>query len=399
MKLRSLLASAALMALPLQAAAATPATVRVDFDARSIRTVVVEGQADRATARPVTIDDPVRIASVSKMFVAFGVMRLVDKGKLDLDRDVSDYLGWRLRNPAFPDKAITLRLLLSHQASVSDAADYLIPVDQTIRAKMADPKAWDNRHAPGSGWFAYANLSFPIIASVMERASGERFDRVIDREVIRPLGLKACFNWSPCTQSDAARAVVLYRATGEVARDDLKSQLPPCPGIPAADASCDMQGYRIGWNGAIYSPQGGLRISARDLAKTGQMLLRNGKGFLKPSSFDTLVRVHWTYDGTNGVSEEGAPMTGFFCAYGLAIHTIGSGGKGCNDDPFGDGRQRIGHSGDAYGLRSGLWVDMAAGKGTAFFTTAVAPDAQLGRSAFTAVEERVLQTPSVQPDK
>ena len=72
------------------AMAAQPATVRVDFNIKQIKAVIVEGEADRATGRLVTIDDPVRIASVSKMFVAYGVLRLVEQGKLDLDRDVSE---------------------------------------------------------------------------------------------------------------------------------------------------------------------------------------------------------------------------------------------------------------------------------------------------------------------
>jgi CubicO group peptidase (beta-lactamase class C family) len=263
--------------------------VRVTFNAKRITGVHLKGLADPATNRQVTIDDPVRIASVSKLFVALGVMRLVDTGKLDLDRDVSDYLGWQLRNPAFPDSKITLRLLLSHQSSATDDADYLIPVDQTVRAKMADPKAWDARHAPGSGWFHYTNLNFPIVASVMEAATHERFDQLIDRTVMKPLKLSACFNWSPCTVKQAGRAVVLFRSTGEVARDDLKGALPACPGVAAADGGCDLSRYAPGWNGGIFSPQGGLRISARDLASTGQMLLRGGRGFLKPASFAALI--------------------------------------------------------------------------------------------------------------
>lgn len=376
-----------------------PATVRVDFDRSRITASFTEGAADRQTGRAVTIDDPVRIASVSKMFVAFAVLRLVERGKLDLDRDVSDRLGWQLRNPAFPEAKITLRMLLSHQSSVSDAADYLIPVDQNIRSKMADSKAWDAKHAPGSGWFSYTNLNFPIVASVIERATGERFDRAVTRLVMKPLGITACFNWSPCTMAQARRAVVLYRATGAIARDDLKGTLPPCPGVAAADGSCDLARYTLGDNGAIFSPQGGLRISARDLAKVGQMLMRRGKGFLRPTSFAELTGPHWRFSGANGMGEEGQPINGFFCAYGLAVQTIGTGGAGCNDDPFGDGRVRIGHSGEAYGLKSGLWVDPASGKGTAFFTTAVPEDAPRGRSAFYAVEEAVLQRQLPQPDK
>jgi CubicO group peptidase (beta-lactamase class C family) len=365
--------------------------VRVLFNAKGITDVYTAGLADPATGRVVTIDDPVRVASISKLYVALGVMRLVDAGTLDLDRDVSDYLGWSLRNPAFRDAKITLRLLLSHQSSVSDDADYLIPVDKTVREKMADPKAWDAVHAPGSGWFHYTNLNFPIIASVMEAATGERFDRLMTRTVMKPLKLQACYNWSPCTVDQAKRAVVLFRSTGEVARDDLKGALPACPGVAAADGSCDLSRYTPGWNGAIFSPQGGLRISAHDLVKTGQMLMRGGKGFLTPASFKALTDPAWRSDGKNGVGENGLAEDGFFCAYGLAVQTLSN--PGCKDDPFGDGAKRIGHAGEAYALKSGLWVDRTTKTGIAFFITGVPEEAPKGKTAFYAVEEALIARP------
>jgi CubicO group peptidase (beta-lactamase class C family) len=382
---------AALFSAP---ALANAVTVRIDFDQKGMTPVILEGTRHKEGGVAVTVDDKVRIASVTKLYVALGVMRLVDQGKLDLDRDVSDYLGWPLRNPAFPDRPISLRMLLSHQSSVSDAADYLIPVDQTIRAKMADPKAWDLKHAPGSGWFHYTNLNFPIVASAMERATGERFDRLMDRIVMKPLKLTACFNWAMCTDKDATNAITLYRSTGELARDDLKGKLPACPGVAAADGSCDLSKYQLGWNGAIFSPQGGLRVSARDLAKTGQMMLRGGKGFLKQDSFSTLVIPAWRFDGGNGLGENGLAEEGFFCAYAMAVQTIGLGSKGCKDDGFGDGKVRVGHAGEAYGLKSGLWVDAKNGKGTAFFTTAVPENEPRGTSSFYAIEERILRRPS-----
>ena len=62
----------------------------------------------------------------------------------------------------------------------------------------------------------------------------------------------------------------------------------------------------------------------------------------------------------------------------------------CRDGLFGDGRLRLGHSGDAYGLRSGLWFDLEAGDGIAYFVTQV-PDGQKGkRSAYSAAEEGVI---------
>ena len=73
--------------------------------------------ADPANNLPLALDSRYRTASISKTFAAVGAMRLVEQGKLDLDRDVSDYLGFTLRNPNYPDKAITTRMLLSHTSS------------------------------------------------------------------------------------------------------------------------------------------------------------------------------------------------------------------------------------------------------------------------------------------
>ena len=111
------------------------------FDAHGVTRSGASGFADRAAGRRLTIDDPARIASVTKLHVALGVMRLVEQGKLDLDHDVSDTLGWRLRNPAFPDRPITLRLLLSHRSSLRDGVDYAIPLGKTLRETLAQPEA------------------------------------------------------------------------------------------------------------------------------------------------------------------------------------------------------------------------------------------------------------------
>jgi CubicO group peptidase (beta-lactamase class C family) len=358
------------------------ARVRVTFNAMQVTSVSASGLADRATKRRVTADDPVRVASVSKLVVALGVMRLVDAGTLDLDRDVSDYLGWRLRNPEFPDQPISLRMLLSHTAGVRDGNDYRVPLGKTVRAAMTNPKAWDPRYSPAT-YFTYSNLNYPIVGSIMERATGERFDALMQRLVLKPLGVEACFNWPTCSDARVARAVVLYHVNGSVRNDDLKGKQPPCP-VFTESPGCDLTGYQPGDNGALFSPQGGLRISARDLAKIGQMLLNDGKGFLSPAAMAELTKPVWTFDGNNGDSEGG-----FYCSYGLAVQQIATQPASCNDDMFGDGKRRIGHAGEAYGLRSGLWIDPVRGTGVAFFATAVPDEAAKGRSAYTAVEEQL----------
>ena len=160
-----MLLSALLLAAALPQTAPDPvAQVRVAFDARGETSIKVRGLADIAAKRPIGIDDPVRVASISKMVVAIGVLRLVEQGKLSLDADVSRYLGWKLRNPAFPDKPITLRLLLSHLSSLTDNIDYVLPLDADMRAILEKPEAWDAKHAPGT-WFHYTNFNTPVVAA------------------------------------------------------------------------------------------------------------------------------------------------------------------------------------------------------------------------------------------
>jgi CubicO group peptidase (beta-lactamase class C family) len=369
--------------LMLVTACARPeARVRVAFDAARITATQASGIADRTTKRRVTADDPVRVASITKLVVALGVMRMVEARTLDLDRDASDYLGWKLRNPGFPETPITLRMLLSHTAGVRDANDYRVPLGKTVQAALADPKAWEAKHPPGR-YFAYSNLNFPVIGSAMEQVSGERFDVLMQRLVLKPLSIDACFNWPSCSDARVARAVVLYHADGSVRGDDLGGKQPACPVF--TESGCDLSTYRPGDNGALFSPQGGLRISARDLAKVGQLFLTDGGDFLSAASMLTLIKPLWIYDGSNGDTE-----SGFFCRYSLAVQTLATPHPDCRDDPFGDGRQRVGHAGEAYGLRSGLWIDRAGGKGVAFFATAVPDEIAKGKnSSFTIIEEQL----------
>ncbi len=369
--------------LPPPPAAVPYAWVR--FDAGGIKGSGASGLADPFAGWALTVDDPVRIASVSKMVVAMGVLRLAEQGKLSLDQDVSELLGWRLRNPAFPDKPITLRLLLSHLSSLQDDADYVIPFGETVRDKFEDPKAFDREHAPDT-FFRYSNLNFPVIASALETATGERFDRLMARLVLRPLELDACFNWTMCSDAAIARAVVLTRPDGSIALDNQQGRRPACPVFTRKGAACDLEAYGLGSNGGIFSPQGGLRISAMDLARLGQLVLRRGrlgKGrFLSEASMETLLRPHWRFDGANGATE-----SGFYCSYALAVQVLPTSTAGCRDDLLGDGTALVGHAGDAYGVRSGLWVDRRRGEGIAYFATVNGDDPKPGRSAYRAIEE------------
>ncbi len=401
--IRILVSLACLIASTTAPAAGPVAQVRVAFDRNGVVSTRAEGMADLATGRKVTADDPVRVASISKLVTSIGAMRLVEAGTLDLDADVSRYLGWTLRHPRHPDTPITLRLLLSHRSSLTDAAGYYAtPLGEPLKTILDDPKAWDEAHAPGTH-FRYTNLNFPLVAMAMEQAAGERFDLLMRRLVLEPLKLDACYNWATCDDATAKRAVVLYRER-QVVRDDNHAGKPPCAVVTVEGDDCDLARWKPGENGALFSPQGGLRISANGLAKIGRLLLNHGQvdgvRLLKPASVDAMVAPQWTFDGGNGVTHEEDTGDGrnqaFFCRYGLAVQTLATPVAGCGDDPFGDGVPRVGHSGDAYGLRSGLWLDLRAGTGVAYFATDAGGSRGGAHSAFSRIEE-ALATDSPSP--
>ena len=341
-----------------------PATVVVAFDRESVAPLIVEGVADREAGRVVEANDPVRIASISKLIMTLATLRLVDEGKVNIYTDVSEYLGWQLRSPHHPDAKVTLELLLAHRSGLRDRAGYVVPLGESLRARLADPQAWYADAPPGEAPFAYANLGSPVVATVLEAATGERYDRIVERTVFSPLGIEACLNWIGCSEEQLARAVVLYRDTGEIARDN-PADLPPNCTIPVADGTeCSLEAYVPGTNASVFSPQGGVRIGMMDLAKIGQAIMMvEDREFLSRGAREPL----------RSVIEGETRGQDFFCFYGIGLQLIDVPRSTCQDRLFGTGVPNIGHAGEAYGLRSGLWFSANERGGIAYFTTAVPP--------------------------
>lgn len=369
----STVSSASATSPPPMKYAIQPAKIELTVSANGKLISHVSGHAGTPWRR-VTTDDPVRIASISKLVTGIAVMRLVERGQIDLDRDVGLYLGWPVRSPAFPDAPISMRMLLSHQSGITDAADYILPLDGELPAILARPASWDAAHAPGD-WFRYANLNFPVIAAVMEAVTGERFDRIMAREVFTPLKLDACFNWQTgCSAGRRARAVTLLRPNGDLAKDGplkdgpqkdrlMGAGVPECAFVRASNGDCDIAAYRLGRNGSAFSPQGGLRISAKDLMTIGKVLRDGGRPLLSAKAYAEMTQAQWTFNGHNGDDEKGA-----FMAYGLSIH-IAADSKGA---------RWIGHIGEAYSLRAGLWVNPKSKETRLKITTMVDEFAPVG---------------------
>jgi CubicO group peptidase (beta-lactamase class C family) len=283
-------------------------------------------------------------------------------------------------------------MLLSHTASVREHDDdYVVPLGGSLQQLMADPGNWDAQHGPGDGYFSYVNLNYPIIGSIIERATGERFDLWMHEHVLAPMKLDACFNWPTCSDEAIARAVELDDPSGKPVKDDLHGRRPSCPVFVKEGAPCDLSLWRPGENGALFAPQGGLRISARGLARIGRMLLNGGSldgvRILSPQAVDVLFTQVWRFNANNGQTDGG-----FYCSAGNGSHQLPNKVPGCADDLGTKGAILVGHAGDAYGMKSGLWLDRQHGRGIAYFVTGV-PDlaAKAPGTAYTAAEVHAFQ--------
>ena len=251
----------------------------VAFDKDQVTPLIVEGLRNFESRELVKANDPVRIASISKLIMALATLRLVDEGKVDRAADVSNYLGFKVRSPNFPDAPVTLAQLLSHRAGLRDKAGYIIALGESLETKLKDPDAWYAEAPPGDASFEYANLGSPVVATALEAATGELYDRLLERTVFTPLGVAACVNWIGCSDDMVSRAVALYRHTDEPARD-YPSDLPPACAIPVAKGvECSLETYVPGTNASVFSPQGGVRIGMIDLARIGQRLGQKGFSF------------------------------------------------------------------------------------------------------------------------
>ena len=148
---------------------------------------------------------------------------------------------------------------------------------------------------------------------------------------------------------------------------------------------CDLGRWKLGENGSLFAPQGGLRISARGLARIGRMMLNNGMldgvRVLSPHAVDTLLTQTWRFDGSNGRTDGG-----FYCSAGNGTHQLPNRFRAA-PTTWHQRRVLVGHAGDAYNMKSGIWIDRTRGRGIAYFVTGVPdPAPKAPGSAYTAAE-------------
>ena len=267
--------------------------------------------------------DIFRIASISKSFSATAIMQLAEAKKLSLTDDFSNLVGFKVRNPKFPETVITLKMILSHTSSINDSEGYF-NLDVINPEKGKNWEKCYNDYEPGKGYL-YCNLNFNMVGAVIEKIAGERFDSYIKNHIISPLGLYGGY-WVESLQQD--RFVTLY---------DYNASLKKFTASPLAYAprTNEINNYVMGYTTPIFSPTGGMKISATDLAKYMTMHMNYGK-----------------YKGKRIISKKSSKLIQTKVSdqesYGLAIET---------NDKVINGKPLKGHTGSAYGLFSAMFFD------------------------------------------
>lgn len=281
------------------------------------------GLKDNSTNETLNTNHIFRIASISKSFSATSIMQLVEDGKLSLDDDISDLVGFNVRNPNFPDQKITLKMLMSHTSSINDSQGYFT-LDAINPSKNPDWKNCYSKFAPGTN-YTYCNLNYNMIGSVIEKYSGIRFDNYVKQNILNPLGLYGGYN---IDSLDASRFATLHEYNAKT------KTLSPSPLAYAARRE-ERLNYQMGYSTPIFSPTGGMKISSNDLAKYMIMHMNFGKS----NGVKIISKKSSKLMQTKVSEEEG---------YGLALS---------NTDDIIQGEMLTGHTGSAYGLYSAMFFN------------------------------------------
>ncbi|NLY72045.1 MAG: beta-lactamase family protein, partial [Clostridiales bacterium] len=151
------------------------------------------GYADVASGRELTVNTPMSVQSITKSITAWGVMRLVEKGLIDLDAPVSQYLkSWKFPQSDYPTENITTRQLLSHTAGMplGDFTNVYSP-DETMPSnrEVMTGEAVLAREAGTK--FSYSNTGYNLLEILIEDVTEQSFSEYIGTEIFLPLGMES----------------------------------------------------------------------------------------------------------------------------------------------------------------------------------------------------------------
>lgn len=334
-------------------------------------------------------DTKYRIASISKLVTAVGVWQLIEQGRIDPEADVSGYLGFVLRNPSYPHIPITVKMLMSHTSSIREKpGSYNIPYGHPIREFFTEgtpcynPGCWASAgEAPGE-YFAYCNMNYCLLGTVIENVSGERFDRYMTKHIFAPMGLSCSYHVGGMPREVQDQVGTLYRKLNADGVQDPVNGVwtAQCDDFGGGYPREDFTQYETGTNGSLFGPMGSLRISISELCCIMQMFCGKGSWqgtqILRPETVERMFTPVWTFDPEE---KNGENYAGLMNCYGMGPHiftnTLGDKLVPGQALPF------AGHTAEAYGLVGGMAFDREQGNGIVYFSAGIGGD--MSKSAGT----------------
>jgi D-alanyl-D-alanine carboxypeptidase len=299
------------LAVRLIAAGATPGAAVAIGDRDRILAVRSYGRADQAAGLPVDEHTLFQIGSISKSFTALCLLRVWERGRLDLDAEVTALLPW------FPVAGVTVHHLLSHTGGIiCSLGDPPSPGYEVLTLAETARAAAGER-------FWYSNVGYQALGYVLEGLTGEPYASTYRRQIIAPLGLRE--TEPALTNALRSRLAIGYEPLDDTRPWRLGDPLAPAPWLEYTGAD------------------GSVCATVADLARYGQMLLNGGAGVLSARGFERL---------TTPVAQDTDDDCWY--GYGVMLRTVA-------------GRRWIGHSGSMVAHNAQLWCDLDAGLVVAAF--------------------------------
>ncbi|MGD1317828.1 serine hydrolase domain-containing protein [Chryseobacterium sp. 2R14A] len=290
------------------------------------------GYADKENNIPFTPKTMMNIASISKTFTGFCIMKAVEEGKVDLDEDINHYLPFKVINPNFPNEKITLRHLATHTSGLADRYPFYTDSTYVYNGEKPEPlgdflknyfvkggKHYDKDNfinsKPGTNR-DYSNIGAGLAGYIIELRTGQKLNEYSKKYIFNPLKMKnSGWNLSEINLKNHSK---LYQ------KEDSKIKSIPL------------------YEGITY-PDGGVRTSVVELSRFFITLLDDGKyndkRLLKKELATEMLRFQFTESNRPENVKKDKLNSGIFWATKM-------------------GGTRIGHNGSDPGVRTFMLSDL-----------------------------------------
>lgn len=272
------------------------------------------GARDPQRNLPATADTLYAIGSVTKSFVAMGILQLAEAGKLNLQDPVSQHIPFTL---GLPEAPITIHHLLTHSLGLSSLATSTMVIHKGLGLESGIPLSSPNDFyrfvngaqdeivaKPGERFF-YHNAGYRMLGHIIQEKSGLPFHEYLQQRIIAPLGMARTTFEVAALQADADHAI-FHRKSAAGANEPTPFPYPSPVDNPEF---------------SFLSAAGGLFSSVNELAQYVQMHLAQGQGqsppLMSPTSFAQMHSFHVPRPAQNPMPDGSFAQQGY--GYGLAV--------------------------------------------------------------------------------